>query len=192
MKDQELSHEEKTRLKIIAAQHPTSYEDIKKLYAKVKSFDLLKEFLNYSTERGLNPLDVLDTLERTSFAAHSIGVKLADLLKSNLPHPSTHSLTMIDKDGKETTIATVNPESLKPEDVEFESPDWWIVELSITTPYTEEEIKDFITLSGLNKENTKKVISQLAFLGIPNLSHVHQLLKAGFIDFTKAVNDIEP
>ena len=58
-----------------------------------------------------------------------------------------------------------------------------IFELSTTTPYTCDDIINFMILTGLDIHKAKKIISGLCYAGISNLTDVYTMIKFGYCSF---------
>ena len=56
-----------------------------------------------------------------------------------------------------------------------------VFRISILTPYTVEDINDFLALTGIGLEETEKILLRLNEHAISNLKDVNTLCKMGFI-----------
>ena len=58
-----------------------------------------------------------------------------------------------------------------------------IFKISTTTPYTTDEIVEFMSLTGLKIDETKKLMANFCYCGISNLRDVITLVKMGYFHY---------
>ena len=61
-----------------------------------------------------------------------------------------------------------------------------IFKISVATPYTEDEIVEFMCLTGLKIKDTEKVMANLNHCGVTNLADILKLVKMGYTNFIKS------
>ena len=59
-----------------------------------------------------------------------------------------------------------------------------IFKISVTTPYSVDEIVEFMYLTGLKIKDTEKVMANLMYCGVTNLRDVSKLI--GYANFIKS------
>lgn len=58
-----------------------------------------------------------------------------------------------------------------------------IFQLTVKTPYIEQDIKDFIKLTGLNVDDTTKALCNFSKAGISNLNDINKLVMMGYFNY---------